>query len=231
MPCTSTNFPLPVTTTFMSVSARTSSTYGRSSIGAPSTMPTLTALTESVSTVRPAGTSPCSRAHATASASATYAPVMAAVRVPPSACSTSQSSTIVFSPRAATSMMARRERPTSREISCVRPPTRPLTDSRSDRVLVARGSIAYSAVTQPWPEPLRQRGTPSVNEATHSTVVCPNSTRTLPSPVCRKRRVRATGRRLVERAPVGAGGHAGGGRRRGTVMGASLSGRPDTLLG
>ena len=36
----------------------------------------------------------------TASARATYAPVMAAVRVPPSACSTSQSSRIVFSPRA-----------------------------------------------------------------------------------------------------------------------------------
>ena len=59
-------------------------------------------------------------------------------------------------------MTARSERPTSREISWVRPPIRPLTDSRSVRVLVARGSIAYSAVTQPCPVPLRQRGTPSV---------------------------------------------------------------------
>ena len=41
-----------------------------------------------------------SRRNETASASATYAPVIAAVRVPPSACSTSQSSTMVFSPSA-----------------------------------------------------------------------------------------------------------------------------------
>ena len=41
---------------------------------------------------------PWPRRCATASASATYAPVIAAVRVPPSACSTSQSSTMVFSP-------------------------------------------------------------------------------------------------------------------------------------
>ena len=77
--------------------------------------------------------------------------MIAAVRVPPSACSTSQSSTMVFSPSAFVSMTARSERPISREISWVRPPIRPLTDSRSLRVFVARGSIAYSAVTQPWP--------------------------------------------------------------------------------
>jgi hypothetical protein len=41
-----------------------------------------------------------SRRKDTASASATYAPVIAAVRVPPSACSTSQSSRMVFSPSA-----------------------------------------------------------------------------------------------------------------------------------
>jgi hypothetical protein len=40
---------------------------------------------------------------------------------------------------------ARSERPTSRLISWVRPPTLPLTDSRPLRVCVARGSIAYSA--------------------------------------------------------------------------------------
>ena len=83
---------------------------------------------------------------------------MAAVRVPPSAWSTSQSRTIVFSPNALVSTTARSERPTSREISCVRPPIRPLTDSRSERVLVERGSIAYSAVTHPVPLPLSQRG-------------------------------------------------------------------------
>ena len=97
--------------------------------------------------------------------------MIAAVRVPPSACSTSQSMAMVFSPSAARSMHARSDRPTSRLISCVRPPTRPLTDSRSDRSWVAAGSIAYSAVSQPSPEPLRQRGTPSVTLAVHMTRV------------------------------------------------------------
>src|SRR5450830_619529 len=201
VPCTSTNSPRPVTTTFMSVSARTSSTYGRSSIGTPSMIPTLTADTESRSGEVEPLMAPCSRPHATASASATYAPVMAAVRVPPSACRTSQSSTMVFSPRARTSMIERSERPISREISWVRPPMRPLTDSRSLRVFVARGSIAYSEVTQPWPEPLRQRGTPSVNDAAHSTRVPPNSTSTLPSAVSSQPRVIVTGRSSSGRRP------------------------------
>ena len=79
------------------------------------------------------------------------------------------------------STQARRDRPTSREISCVRPPGRPLIDSRSPRVFVARGSIAYSAVTQPRPLPRRQRGTSSVALAAQSTRVDPNSTSTEPS--------------------------------------------------
>src|SRR3712207_3965324 len=90
---------------------------------------------------------------------------MPAVRVPPSACRTSQSMAMLFSPRAARSIEARSERPMSRLISWVRPPIRPLTDSRSLRVWVARGSIEYSAVTQPSPDPLRHRGTPSVTLA------------------------------------------------------------------
>ena len=142
-------------------------------------MPTLTAATD------PTSGSPLSRlrprSQPIASARATYPPVIAAVRVPPSACSTSQSMTIVFSPRALVSTQARRDRPTSREISWVRPPIRPLTDSRSPRVLVARGSIAYSAVTQPRPLPRRQRGTSSVALAAQSTRVDPNSTSTEPS--------------------------------------------------
>jgi hypothetical protein len=77
--------------------------------------------------------------------------------------------------------MARRLRPISRLISCVRPPIRPRTDSRSVRVLVALGNIAYSLVTQPSPEPLRHRGTPSVTLAATSTRVWPNSTSTEPS--------------------------------------------------
>ena len=41
--------------------------------------------------------------------------------------------------------------------------------------------MAYSAVTQPRPLPLRHRGTPWVTEAAHSTRVLPNSTSTEPS--------------------------------------------------
>ena len=119
---------------------------------------------------------------------------MAAVRVPPSACSTSQSSTMVFSPRALVSMTERSERPISREISWVRPPILPLTDSRSERVLVARGSMAYSAVTQPRPSPLSQRGTPAVSEAVHSTRVLPNSIRAEPSACLDQPRVMLIGR-------------------------------------
>ena len=68
-------------------------------------------------------------------------------------------------------MHARSDRPTSRLISWVRPLTRPLTDSRSERVCVADGNMAYSAVSHPRPDPLRQRGTPSVTLAVHMTLV------------------------------------------------------------
>ena len=76
----------------------------------------------------------------------------------------------------------------------MRPPIRPLTDSRSDAGVRARGSIAYSAVTQPEPLPLRHRGTPSVNDAAHSTRVRPNSTSTDPSAWSSQPRVIVTGR-------------------------------------
>ena len=62
---------------------------------------------------------------------------------------------IVRSPSAARSTAARSERPISRWISLPRPP-----GSRLLRVCVERGSIAYSAVSQPWPLPLRNAGTP-----------------------------------------------------------------------
>ena len=101
---------------------------------------------------------------------------------------------MVFSPSALVSMMARRLRPMSREISWVRPPTLPLRDSRSLRVLVERGSISYSDVTQPVPLPLSQRGTPAVNEAAQSTRVRPNSTSTLPSAWSSQLRVMRTSR-------------------------------------
>src|SRR3954452_23746281 len=81
-----------------------------------------------------------------------------------------------------------------REISCVRPPMRPFTDSRSERVFVAEGSIAYSAVTHPSPESLRHRGTPTDAEAAHSTLVRPNSTSTDPAGWSCQCRVNVMGR-------------------------------------
>src|SRR5665647_2261066 len=91
-------------------------------------------------------------------------------------------------------MMPRKERPMSREISWVRPPMRPLTDSGSERSWVARGNIAYSAVTQPSPLPLRQRGTPSDTLAATRTRVLPYSTRTDPSAWSSQLRVIRTSR-------------------------------------
>src|SRR6185436_6484046 len=98
-------------------------------------------------------------------------------------------------------MTARSDRPMRRLISWVRPPIRPFTDSRSERVLVEAGSMAYSAVTQPRPEPFRQRGTPSVADAAHSTRVRPNSTSTAPAAWSSQWRVIVTGRRASSARP------------------------------
>ena len=106
---------------------------------------------------------------------------MDAVRVPPSASMTSQSICTVRSPSAAMSVTARSDRPMSRWISCERPLTRPVSRSRDDRVLVARGSIEYSAVTQPVPCPRRKAGTRSSSEAAQSTRVPPISISADPS--------------------------------------------------
>ena len=84
-----------------------------------------------------------------ASASATKPPVTEAVRVPPSACSTSQSMVMVRSPSAFRSTTARSERPMRRWISWVRPLCLPRAASRAVRVCVARGSMPYSALIQP----------------------------------------------------------------------------------
>ena len=99
----------------------------------------------------------CSRILLRASTSATNAPVIDAVRVPPSAWMTSQSSVMVRSPSCSIFVTARSDRPISRWISCVRPPTRPDDASRCVRVVVARGSMPYSAVTHPLPELRRKR--------------------------------------------------------------------------
>ena len=55
------------------------------------------------------------------------------------------------------------------------------TASRPLRVCVARGSMPYSAVTQPRPDPRRNGGTRSSTLAVHRTMVWPNSTSTEPS--------------------------------------------------
>ena len=97
--------------------------------------------------------------------------MIAAVRVPPSAWITSQSMVTVRSPRASMSTTARSDLPMSRWISTERPSRRPT--SRCRRVSVERGSIPYSAVTQPRFWPRRKPGTPSSTEAAHSTRVAP----------------------------------------------------------
>ena len=96
---------------------------------------------------------------------------MLAVRVPPSASSTSQSTVIERSPRASRSTTARRLRPISRWISVVRPSTLPT--SRRLRGLVLPGSMLYSAVTQPRPLPAIHGGTVGSTLAVQSTVVRP----------------------------------------------------------
>ena len=102
-----------------------------------------------------------------------------AVLVPPSALSTSQSSSIDTSPSVERSVTARSARPISLCISCVRPPT--LFLSRRTRSLVDRGSIAYSAVTHPVPLPRIHGGTRPSTVAVQMTRVSPVSIRADPS--------------------------------------------------
>ena len=106
---------------------------------------------------------------------------MAAVRVPPSAWITSQSTEICRSPSLGRSTTARSERPIRRWISCVRPEGWPTVASRRVRSLVARGSMPYSAVTQPRPWPLSQGGRRSSRLAVQCTWVLPNLMRQEPS--------------------------------------------------
>ncbi len=127
-----------------------------------------------------------------ASCSATQAPVTLAVRVPPSAWSTSQSTVTVYSPRARRLVTVRRLRPIRRSISIERPFRAPV--SRLERRLVDAGSIAYSAVTHPARLARRHAGSPSSMVAAHSTLVSPNSTRHEPSACFITSRVSLTGR-------------------------------------
>src|SRR5205807_3910540 len=88
---------------------------------------------------------------------------------------------MVRSPSLVMSTAARKERPIRRWISWVRPPIRPWMASREPRSWVARGSIEYSAVTQPDPVPRRWPGTRSSTDAVTFTRVRPNSTTQDPS--------------------------------------------------
>ncbi len=104
-----------------------------------------------------------------------------AVLVPPSALITSQSIHTVRSPSASMSVTARSDLPMSRWISWVLPEGRPFSTSRRTLSVVDRGSIEYSAVTQPFPRPCIQRGTEPSTDAVQMTLVSPISTRHEPS--------------------------------------------------
>src|SRR5688572_4870287 len=201
VPCTSTNLPSLLITTFMSTSATTSSEYSRSSRASPRTIPTLTPATRRRTGDRLSF--PFAIIQSNASTSATHAPVIAAVRVPPSACNTSQSTLRVYSPHAKSSSIARTLRPMSRWISWVRPPICPR--SRAVRVEVARGSIAYSAVSQPSPRPRRHPGTPSSTDTAQSTRVWPKATRQEPSAFGAAPRSSRTSRRASAVRPARVG--------------------------
>ncbi len=88
---------------------------------------------------------------------------------------------LAFAERLRVDHGARKERPISRWISCVRPLCLPCAASRRPRLWVARGSMPYSAVTQPWPLPFRNGGTPSSRLAVTRTLVWPKETRHEPS--------------------------------------------------
>ncbi len=151
------------------------------------------------------GRPPRCTTRSSASCRATKPPQMLAVRVPPSACSTSQSTITWRSPSAFMSHAARSERPINRWISTVRPLCLPLAASRSMRSGDAPGSIEYSAVTHPLPLPRIQRGTSSSTLAVHSTRVLPNVTSTEPSAISVKSRWNEIGRSSSAARPSGRG--------------------------
>src|SRR5665647_1082129 len=134
--------------------------------------------------------------------SAKALPVIEAQRVPPSALRTSQSTRRVCSPKSRKSTIIRRDRPINRWISWVRP-ERPETASLRPRLLVAQGSMLYSAVIHPWPLPLRKGGTLASTVTPQSTWVLPILISTEPSALGWKPYSTLTGRRLpTGRSPL-----------------------------
>ncbi len=148
----------------------------------PSNTPTDTAATKS--RIGEAAICCCVNMKPIASCNAMNAPVMPAVRVPPSAWITSQSMWMVRSPIFSRSTTERSARPMSRWISCVRPDCLPRAASRSVRVPVERGSMPYSAVIQPCVSPFKCGGCWSSTLAVQITRVSPHSISTEPS-ACR----------------------------------------------
>ena len=94
----------------------------------------------------------------------------------------------------------------SRWISWVLPDCLPLAASLLARSGVEPGSIEYSAVTQPLPEPRSQGGIRSSTEAVQSTLVRPIETSTDPAANTVKSRSKRSGRGLVEGTAVGSQG-------------------------
>ena len=104
---------------------------------------------------------------------------------------------ICRSPSLGRSTTARSARPIRRWISCVRPEGWPTVASRRVRSVVARGSMPYSAVTQPRPWPLSQGGMRSSRLAVQWTWVLPNLIRQEPSACIDTARSIETRRKLI----------------------------------
>ena len=150
---------------------------------------------------------PSRRAAAMASDRATKAPVMAAVRVPPSAQMTSQSQVMAMPGILLRSTAARRERPMRRWISVAR-----LLGPRRWRSGVEPGIMLYSAVTHPrgGSASRSQRGGSSLMEAVQRMRVLPTTIMTLPGAAEGNRRWILTGRSWLRfRAMVAPDGCAG----------------------
>src|SRR3954464_15863773 len=132
---------------------------------------------------------------ARASAKATYAPQMEAVRVPPSAWRTWQSRAIVWGPIFDRSIAARSDRPMIRWISVPRESVWPVF-GHGLRCGGEAGSMTDSHVTRPPARVSRNHGgTSRVTDAVQRTTVPPCCHRTDPAGAWVKPRVTRTGRR------------------------------------
>src|ERR1017187_7063138 len=107
------------------------------------------------------------------------------------------------SPSMLKSITDRRDRPIKRWISWVRPLGLPFATSRAVLVAVARGSIEYSAVTQPLPVLRRNEGTEDSTLAAQRTCVFPTVISAEPSAVFKYPVAISTGRSSSGLRPSG----------------------------